>query len=251
MSSILLTCRNKESAHKHYVAALRAGGWVGAVDLVSPGDPVPSLEGYSGLLLLGGADIHPRHWDPAEPVHGTVELDEGRDALELPLVREAWQRHIPILGVCRGAQVLNVALGGSLHQDIPSRFGVEATLHQRGTPEQPELAHTVAVEPGSALAGLLGSLDPEVNSRHHQAVRRIAPGLKAVAWHPGTRDVEGALVEAVESLDPERFAVGVQWHPENLVGLSGEAGRAALNLFRSFVERVGASAINPEGVGPG
>lgn len=237
MSSILLTCRNKESAHKHYVAALRAGGWTGSVELLAPGDPVPSLVGCSGLLLLGGADIHPRHWDPQEPIHPTVELDEGRDALELPLAREAWERGIPILGICRGVQLLNVALGGSLHQDIPSCFGVDPCLHQRGTPDHPELAHAVAVEPDSALAGLVGCTHLEVNSRHHQAVRRIAPGLKAVAWHPDTHDGEGPLVEAVEAVEAGRFAIGVQWHPENLVGLSSEAGTAALRLFRCFVER--------------
>lgn len=239
VSSILLTCRNKESAHKHYVKALRLAGWTGAIVLVAPGDPVSSLNDCSGLLLLGGADIHPRHWDPLEPVHPTVELDEERDALELPLAREAWERRIPILGVCRGVQLLNVALGGSLHQDIPSRFGVSAGLHQKGTPDVPELAHAVDVDPASALAGILGSISPEVNSRHHQAVRRIAPGLKAVAWHTGTRDAEGALVEAVEAVEAGRFAIGVQWHPENLVELDSEAGRAALRLFRSFAGAAG------------
>lgn len=237
VSSILLTCRNKESAHKYYVSALRRCGWTGPVELVAPGDPTPSLEGCSGLLLLGGADIHPRNWDPQEPIHSTVELDEERDALELPLARGAWERRIPILGICRGIQLLNVALGGSLHQDIPSRFGVSPSLHQRGTPDNPELAHVVEVDSASILAGLLGTTTPEVNSRHHQAVRRIAPGLKAVAWHPGTRDAEGSLVEAVEALDAGRFAIGVQWHPENLVNLSSDAGQAALNLFRGFVDR--------------
>jgi len=234
VSSILLTCRNKESAHKHYVKALRLAGWSGELELVAPGDPLPSLEGCAGLLLLGGADIHPRHWDPGEPIHPTVELDEARDALELPLARAAWERRTPILGICRGVQLLNVALGGSLHQDIPSRFGVPAGLHQRGTPDLPELAHAVEVDPASVLAGMLGCTHLEVNSRHHQAVRCIAPPLKAVAWHAGTRDPGGPLVEAVEAVDSGRFALGVQWHPENLVELGSEAGRAALSLFRGF-----------------
>lgn len=245
MSSILLTCRNKESARKYYVNALRVAGWTGGVEPVAPGDPVPSLSGYSGLLLVGGADIHPRHWDPHEAVHPTVELDEERDALELPLAREAWERRIPILGICRGIQLLNVALGGSLHQDLPSDFGVEPGLHQKGTPEQPELAHDVDVDPDSALAGFLGCTRLEVNSRHHQAVRRIAPGLRPVAWHPATRDAGGPLVEGIEAVDIGRFAIGVQWHPENLVGLSDGAGQAALRLFRAFVEWVKSTRPQP------
>ena len=237
MSSLLLTCRNKESAHKHYVAALRLAGWTGEVCLVAPGDPEPSLEACSGLILLGGGDIHPRNWDPEEALDKEAEPDLPRDDLELPLVREAWARGIPLLGVCRGVQALNVALGGSLYQDIPTWFGVEPGLHQRGTPEVPELAHTVELEPGSTLSELLGSNHLEVNSRHHQAVRQVAPGLRPVAWHLETQNASGPLIEAIESMDALRFALGVQWHPENLVNLDSEAGRAALGLFQGFIRR--------------
>nr|WP_320133434.1 gamma-glutamyl-gamma-aminobutyrate hydrolase family protein [uncultured Holophaga sp.] len=237
MSSLVLTCRDKESAFRYYVSALRQAGWAGGVELLAPGDPAPDPAPVAGLLLLGGADVHPSEWDPAELVHPKAEPDPDRDALELPLIRRAWALGIPILGICRGVQTLNVALGGSLHQDIPEHFGVEPGLHQRGTPAVPELAHGVELDPDSGLSALLGCTRLEVNSRHHQAVKRLAPGLRAVAWHPGTRDGQGALVEALESEDGTRFALGVQWHPENLVGLDGLPGDAARRLFLAFTRR--------------
>lgn len=238
MSSILLTCAHKENAHKYYESALRLAGWVGGVTLVTVHDPAPVLENYSGLLLAGGRDIHPSHWDPAECVHREADPDEARDALELPLIRAAWGRRMPILGICRGAQALNVALGGSLYQDIPEAFSVEKTVHHRGTADVPELAHSVMLKPATKLAEILGCTQIQVNSRHHQAVRRIAPGLRAVAWHPETRNGEGLLIEGVEAVDTQRFVLSVQWHPENLVRLDHAAGQAALKLFQAFAAQV-------------
>lgn len=196
------------------------------------------MASVQGLLLAGGADIHPRWWDPAEGLDATAEPDEARDALEFPAARAAWELGLPILGICRGEQLLNVALGGSLIQDLPSRLHLDPGLHRRGTSLVPELAHRVQVAPGSRLAALMGATELEVNSRHHQAVLRVAPGLKPVAWHRNpaqSGEGLGDVVEAVEALAPERWAVGVQWHPENLVQLEGPAGRAALGVFQGFV----------------
>ena len=157
VSSLLVTCRNKSSADQHYVPAIRLGGWEGEIVLVAPGDPVPELEKFKGLLMTGGDDIHPRHWDEAEAVHPLATPDPDRDDLELPLARRAWELGLPILGICRGEQLLNVALGGSLIQDIPSHYHCEPGLHQLGSSSlPPQLAHTVTVKAGTRLRSLVG-----------------------------------------------------------------------------------------------
>ena len=237
MSSILVSCKNKSGAEKHYLPAIAAAGWTGPALLVAPGDPLPDLAGVAGLLLTGGADIHPRHWDAAEAMHRKAEVDEDRDAFEVPLIRAAWDRNLPILGICRGEQILNVALGGSMIQDVPDHYGCEPSRHQHGTPEHPDMHHRVQLAPGSRLRALLGEDVFLVNSRHHQAVRRVAPPLVAVGWHLDTVHADtGPLIEAVEAIDPGRWVFGVQWHPENLVGLKGPAGDAARDLFTAFVQ---------------
>ena len=236
VSSLLITCQNMSSVERHYIPAIRMGGWAGEIVLAPADGPQPSLDGMAGLLMPGGYDIHPRHWDEEEELHPTAELDEVRDSLELPLAREAWARGLPILGICRGVQVLNVALGGSLIQDIPSHTGLDWGTHYRGHPEEVEEAHDVTIAAGSRLAALMGVTSATVNSRHHQAVLKVAPCLRAVAWYRETaEDLE--LVEAVEA--PDRWVVGVQWHPENLVELDSRIGRAAQGIFRGFAAALG------------
>ena len=239
MSSVLVTCRDKTRLQKHYIPAIRLGGWDQDLKLLSPGDPVPALKDFSGLLVVGGDDIHPRHWDPLEPLHPTAEVDEGRDELEIPIIREAWELGLPILGICRGEQVLNVALGGSLIQDIPSHFGCESEVHRLGDSETPLLLHRVRLDPDSRLSGLLGCSEFSVNSRHHQAVGRVAPGFLAVGWHPETTWKSERLIEAIEAVEPGRWAFGVQWHPENLVDLKEPAGFIARRIFEAFTAAVG------------
>lgn len=236
-NGILIACRDKSKASQTYLSALRRTGWIGPVHLLAPGDPVPDLGNCSGLLLAGGLDIHPKAWDPAEPLHPLAEPDEDRDALEIPLVQTAWERRLPILGICRGEQLFNVALGGSLIQDVPEHFGCPADLHRHGDSTIPDLRHSVEIDPPSRLASILGSGPLPVNSRHHQAVHRVAPELRAVAWHRETsHSRSGPLIEAVEAMDPSRWAFGVQWHPENLVGLDGPAGEGARAIFQAFLE---------------
>ena len=234
VSSILITCRNKSAAEGHYVPALRLAGWTGEVHLATPGSPLPPLADFQGLLMTGGDDIHPSRWDDQEALHPKAEPDELRDALEIPGAQAFWDAGRPILGICRGEQLLNVARGGSLIQDLPSRLDQEAGLHQRGTSSTPELAHAVQVAPGSRVAGLVGALAVEVNSRHHQAVLRVGEGLTAVAWHQARPD-QDPVIEAIEATEAGRWVVGVQWHPENLVRLEGPAGQAALAIFQGFL----------------
>src|SRR6185503_7813890 len=156
-----------------------------------------------GLLLTGGGDMDPALF--GEAPHAT--LDRG----------------LPVLAVCRGLQVLNVALGGSLHQDVGTDPGTQTPHSQKEPRDQP--THKVKLTPGCRLAATLGTDELEVNSMHHQAVKRLGRGLTAVAWAPDQ------IVEGAEIDDASRFVLGVQWHPEELVGHSEPARR----LFAALV----------------
>jgi putative glutamine amidotransferase len=191
-------------------------------------DPAGALAEIDGLLLTGGADIDPALYD-AEP-HPSTEADAARDAFEIPLTREAMARDVPLFAICRGVQVLNVAAGGTLIQDLPS----EAPSEIAHSVEHPKDArtHDVRVTAGSRLASAMGAGAPidvcAVNSRHHQAVARIAPSFVASA-------VSGdGIVEAIERPEAS-FCLGVQWHPENF-WRTGEFAP----LFTAFVHAAAA-----------
>jgi putative glutamine amidotransferase len=206
-----------------YVESVRrAGGapWI----LDGAADPVDVLVKCAGLLLPGGADVAPERYGEAR--HATVtDVDAARDECEILLVKAALAADLPVLAICRGLQVMNVAAGGSLIQDIPSQRGT-AVPHQVPAPKD-AIAHDVSVEPRSRLAGLMGAAVVAgrlpVNSRHHQAVLRIAGGFVVTAEAPD------GVIEAIE-LPEARFCVGVQWHPENFV----ESG-VFLPLFAGLV----------------
>jgi len=178
------------------------------------------LTTIDGLLLTGGGDIDPARYGE-EPHQSLVFVNEERDTLEIAAVREAISLGLPVLAICRGMQVLNVARGGSLIQDIPSQFETDIN-HSQPEPRE-EVTHEVAIDPVSRLCGLLGSENVEVNSLHHQAVKTLGEGLQAVAWAPD------GIIEGIELMDAG-FVVGVAWHPEDLVGRE-----EALALFAGFV----------------
>ncbi len=191
-------------------SVIEAGGDPLVVDLGS-GSPATLLDGVAALLLTGGGDIDPALF--GEDRHPAFqEAEPGRDAAEIALVLQALATGLPVLAICRGVQVLNVALGGSLIQDIPSQLPL--ALNHRVPDPKNALAHDAHVSAGTRLAALLGLADDggriSVNSRHHQAPKRIGEGLivSAVAGD--------AVVEALELAD-HLFCVGVQWHPENFV----------------------------------
>ena len=195
---------------KDYVASLeRAGAEVR--ELTPERDALPgALQHVDGVLLTGGADIDPIVYGETDR-HPTVELAPDRDAYELALARLAVERDMPLLAICRGAQVLNVAAGGTLIQDIPSQL--PATLEHSITEPKNAIAHDITVQPDTCLALLLTRPGAAinliaVNSRHHQSVKDTAPGFVVSATAPD------GVVEAIEK-PGARFCVGVQWHPEN------------------------------------
>jgi len=156
-----------------------------------------------GLLLLGGGDISPG-LHGGESHEAIYETDEERDRFEISLVLAAVESGLPVLGVCRGIQVLNVALGGTLHTHLPDVVG--ETVKHKPEPSS-AIEHDLSVTPGSRLAEVMGQLEFSANSDHHQAIREIAPGLSAVAEAPD------GVIEAVE-MPGHPWLVAVQWHPE-------------------------------------
>jgi putative glutamine amidotransferase len=196
------------SLRKDYVRAVEAAGGLPVV--LAPGRPedAPELLGrLQGLVLSGGEDVDPAHY--GETAHKTVtDVAPDRDVFELALVREAVRRDVPTLAICRGQQVLNVALGGTLIQDIPS--SVAGAADHDPERERWELTHEVRLLAGSRLRQVLGEDRVAVNSFHHQAVKDLGEGLVATAWA-----VEDGLVEGLEA-SGRRFVVAVQWHPESL-----------------------------------
>jgi putative glutamine amidotransferase len=173
-----------------------------------------------GLVLPGGPDPHPRLW--GEPVHPTTVIDEARDELEYAVLRGCLDRRIPVLGVCRGLQVVNVALGGSLVQDIPPE-----PVDHRGSGDRTTIAHELRLLAGSRLAEISGSTRLRVNTAHHQGVGRLGRGLVATGWS------EDGCVEALEWDGDDQWLVGVQYHPEDLHA----AEPAHLRLFTTFLDQ--------------
>jgi putative glutamine amidotransferase len=193
--------------NRRYLEALeRAGATpVPLTERSSTTDRSQTMAAMDGLLLTGGADIDPARY--GEPPSGTRGAEPERDALEDEAFRAALEAGVPILGVCRGLQAINVFAGGSLVQHLE---GHESSAY----PSKEVTRHRLELTDGSRLATILGDGDLKVNSYHHQAItpERLAPGLRiaAIAEH----EAEGWLVEGVESTDPDRWLVGVQCHPE-------------------------------------
>ena len=189
-----------------YVRAVESAGALPLVLAPGPLDHVSDLvERLDALVLSGGSDVDPGHY--GEPAHETVDdVSPERDAFELALSRAALQRDLPLLAICRGHQVLNVATGGTLIQDIPSQVG--GALDHDPKKERWEPAHEVRILPGTRLREILGRDRIAVNSIHHQAIKTPGQGLVVTAYAVGDDVIEGVEIPG------RRFVVGVQWHPE-------------------------------------
>lgn len=209
-----------------YVRALTRAGVVPLLvpPLLDPDAACAALDRVQGLVLTGGEDVEPSRYRAA-PHPKLGETDPARDAVELALIAGAERRRLPVLAICRGIQILNVALGGTLYQDLASE--------RAGPIDHTDAAarHGLRVEPHSLLhrtlgtGGVGGGGGARVNSRHHQAIRDLAPTLRATAW------AEDGVIEGVERVDgAAAWTLAVQWHPED------DTEDA---LFRGFAEAIG------------
>lgn len=214
-------------------AIVAAGGVPVMIPLgLSDGDLQEIIQQMDGILLPGGGDIEPSVYQGNG--HPTVAgIDEDRDRVEFTVARTAVAKQKPLLAICRGLQVLNVALGGSLWEDV--ELLMPQAMHHEFVHSHPRnhLAHTVTMESDSLLARQLGGTETAVNSLHHQGIRRLADGLRATAVAPD------GLIEGVEVID-HPYAVGVQWHPENLIHTETHM----LGLFRGLVEAASEPVIS-------
>jgi putative glutamine amidotransferase len=215
---------NRFTLPAEYIDAVRRAG--ASTVLLAPGESGLDswLEMIDGLILTGGGDIEPTVYGGRH--HETVYMvDPERDRSELELTRRVVALNLPILGICRGAQVINVALGGTLWEHLPDWVG-DKVPHR--APERKSIPHSIRVEADSGLAKILGTFEFSSASWHHQAIREPAPGLEVVARAPD------GVVEAVEKPD-HSWLYAVQWHPELTVAEDPVQQR----LFSALVEAAG------------
>jgi gamma-glutamyl-gamma-aminobutyrate hydrolase PuuD len=225
-----------DAAPDDYVTSVVAAGGIPLLVPPLPAAAAPLvLSAAAGLLLTGGGDVAPFRYGEATD-SATGEVDDERDESELALTRQAVAMGLPILGICRGAQLLNVALGGTLSQHISDDGPVRHRWGQR----RYEAVHRVDVDAATVLASAVGARHLMVNSIHHQAVERVAPGLRATAL------AEDGVIEALEGLAGHVLAV--QWHPECL-----PVETASRGLFSWLVEKACAShpSVRDGGTGEG
>ncbi len=216
---------------RNYVDAVIAAGGVPFILPAQDDHNVAILGIVDGLLFTGGADIRPEKYGDSEVHPQTYGVDDLRDRFELKLLNDAVEQEIPFFCVCRGIQIMNVALGGTLIQDIPDQYSPELQhRQQKAGIAASEPSHTVEVVSGSMLEEIYGSTTIETNSFHHQAVKDVAPGLKIEARSPD------GLIEAV-SLPNHPFALGVQWHPEMMFAAHGQQLAPFAGLVRKAAER--------------
>ncbi len=219
-----------------YVDVIRLAGGVPVILPSVEGEIPEALDAIHGLILPGGGDVDPAHYGGARH-EANYGISQERDGFEMQLARTALgMRDLPILCVCRGMQLLNVALGGDLVPHIPDHFG-DRVAHRK--PERMPVEHDVRIDPTSRLADLFGATELVVQSVHHQAVKTLGRGLRAIAWSPD------GVIEAVESTE-HPFVVALQWHPE--LGALSDARQK--RLFDELVARASRRALGLNGRKP-
>jgi putative glutamine amidotransferase len=222
------TADHKARLSENYLRSLEGAGLLPIVvaPMADPSRAGEILDAVGGLLLTGGEDVDPGRYGAARhPALGAV--NPARDATELALLAAARDRRLPVLAICRGIQLLNVALGGTLVQDLPSQRPSDVKHDQPH--DAASRTHDVAIVAGTRLAAATGTSAMPVNSYHHQAVDRLAAGLRVSAT------ATDGLVEAVETDDAAWWVVAVQWHPEDL---TDDVRAWDRGIFRAFADRV-------------
>lgn len=227
---IAISVSKKEKAKgaesPYFKALLAAGAQPNEIDEVTAADRAATLDGqYDGMLFSGGEDVDPDLYGERKH-HESVHVERERDEFELALLNSAIDHRLPILGICRGIQLINVRFGGTLYQDLKTDIGISQELksEHKQIGSRSDATHGVTItEPDSKLGEVLqGSC--RVNSLHHQAIKHIGRGLKKTAYS------EDGLVEAVEAADEYPFLVAVQWHPEEMA-----ADAAQRKIFERFL----------------
>jgi putative glutamine amidotransferase len=210
--------------HHDYHKTVAANGGIPVIlPYISPEITLETLSLCDGIILSGGEDVDPQFYGQDPHIHLGPTLPD-RDLVEIEIVKYAIRNNIPILAICRGTQILNVALGGTLIQDIPSQL--QEPIQHSQTVERRRDTHWVKVSEDSKLFHILGSDKIRVNSLHHQALDKVSNDLRVVAMS------SDGIVEAVEYMHSSTFTIGVQWHPESMASTN----RSMNNLFIEFIK---------------
>lgn len=210
--------------HHDYHKTVAANGGIPVIlPFINPEMTLETLPLCDGIILSGGEDVDPQFYGQDPHIHLSPTLPD-RDLVEIEIVKYAIMHDIPILAICRGAQILNVALGGTLIQDIPSQMK-EPFQHSQ-TAERRRDTHWVTISTDSKLYQMLGTDRVRVNSLHHQALDKVSNDLRVVAV------ASDGIVEAVEYIHSSTFTIGVQWHPESMANTNSMMN----NLFKEFIK---------------
>lgn len=215
---------NHYATGANYINAVVEAGGIPIQFPINPAEPPETLVSLvDGIIITGGADVAPLSYGE-QPHPKVTRTFRKNDIYEIEMIQAAIRQNKPILAICRGIQILNVSLGGTLYQDIPSQTKNEI-CHYQDSAARGEMTHSISIAESSHLYHMIGKTEMLVNSYHHQSVKTLADSLKAVATAPD------GIIEAVESEDG--MIIGVQWHPESLCAISEEHAR----IFASFIER--------------
>ena len=219
----------------NYARSLEGAGLIPLIvpPLTDPTSAGDILDSAGGLLLTGGEDVDPTRYGSA-PHPKLGEINPSRDATELALLEAARARRLPVLAICRGIQILNVACGGTLYQDLPSEH--PSQIDHDSKDERNVRTHDVAITPGTHTAAATGATAMTVNSYHHQAVLRLGAGLRVSAVAPD------GVIEGVEVDDPSWWVLAVQWHPEDL---TSDAKSWDRGIFRALADEIARSRNSP------
>lgn len=206
----------------NYIRAIKEFGGIPVT--LYPGISRDAYANIDGLLLTGGGDLHPNSfgaaWHPS-----LIYVNEARDNFEMPLCRQVLEENLPVLGICYGIQIMSVAMGGNMYQDIPSEYPKKSLRHKikRG-----DSAHEIQIEPNNRLREIIGKSSEQVNSAHHQAIKDVGDGFVVTARSPD------GVIEAIENPSKD-FVLGVQYHPERMIQ-TAECREHRGKLFTAFID---------------